>query len=100
MATRNQQLGVEKLYYAADNTFGTSVSWGFANTWYLIAFDSLSERNTYVRESKILTTRKVNASDIGKYGEIEHLYVNGTHHSVIRIEGYGEQEYWIDMEQE
>lgn len=56
-----------RLYYAADNTYSTSVSSGFANTWYVLAFSSRAFRDEYVASSPRLATRDVTKREALRY---------------------------------
>jgi hypothetical protein len=39
-----------KRYFAADNTYASDTSTGFANTWYVLAFNSRAARDEWVEQ--------------------------------------------------
>lgn len=55
--------------YAANNSYGNETSTGFANTWYVLAFDSAAHRDAYIDASKSLAARPISRSQIRQYVE-------------------------------
>ena len=104
MSTLNEcarQLGAgSKLWYAADNYFGTATSWGFNNTWFVIAFDSLLARNLYVSETNSLTCRAIFSYQIKDNGGVELLHVDGKVYQVYMDNQADESTYWAIGEDE
>ena len=56
-------------YFAADNTHGSRSSVGFANTWYVLVFDSKSARDDYVAGSDNISARKIKRREVTHYAE-------------------------------
>lgn len=54
-------------FFATDNIYATESSVGFANTWRVLVFSSLSDRNLYVAKSKDIATRPIYKKEISKY---------------------------------
>jgi hypothetical protein len=55
------------LFYSAGNCYATETDIGFANTWYIYAFDSKANRDAYVESAADRATRAVKRAEIGKY---------------------------------
>lgn len=56
-----------KKYYAANNTFGTESSFGFANTWFVLAFSNKVDRDNYVDCCSEVSATKIKRSEIKEY---------------------------------
>ena len=54
------------MYYAANNSFGSETSIGFANTWDVLAFDTKANRDDYV-ENGNLSTRAIKRNQVTGY---------------------------------
>jgi len=48
-----------KKYYAAENHYGSDISHGFYNTWYIMAFDSKAHRDEWVESRNTLTAQPI-----------------------------------------
>lgn len=55
-------------FYAAENSYGSATSFGFANTWYAIRFDSRQERDGWVERRNTLTAEECSAMTARKLG--------------------------------
>lgn len=55
------------MFYAANNQYSNQTSVGFANTWYVLVFDSKKNRDDYVNNSSDLACRAIKRKEISKY---------------------------------
>lgn len=53
-------------YYAANNSYGSETSVGFANTWGVKVFASKKDRDEFVRNGD-LSARAIKKTEIGRY---------------------------------
>jgi hypothetical protein len=56
------------MYYAAENSYATDTSVGFANTWGAVGFPTKRMRDVYVVRATDMTTRSIKASELKRYG--------------------------------
>lgn len=77
-------------FYAAENSYGSATSHGFANTWYAIRFDSRQERDEWVARRKTLTAEACTAAVARKLG-VSVAFHNGQKYRVD-----GDVEYAMD----
>ena len=63
------------MYYAAVNSYATSTSVGFANTWSVIGFQTRAMRAAYIQSADDLATRAILSKEIRSYGA-KHGEVN------------------------
>lgn len=56
-----------KTYYVAENYYSTETSVGFANTWYVVAYQNKKDRDNRVKTSPYLATKAIKAADINMY---------------------------------
>ncbi len=55
-------------YYSAHNLWANETSIGFANTWYILAWESRKARDAHVKERcRDPASRAIKRDDIGKY---------------------------------
>lgn len=55
------------MFYAADNHYSTDTDIGFANTWFVLAFDTKEHRDAWVREANGQAARAITRKQIPKY---------------------------------
>jgi hypothetical protein len=77
-------------FYAAENSYGSATSFGFANTWYAIRFDSRQERDEWVSRQNTLTAEKCSAKAARKLG-VSMAVHNG---QMYHVDGDVEYEVW------
>lgn len=53
--------------FAANNTYSNETSTGFANTWYVLAFEDAASRDAYVANAKGLAVKAMAKTDISRY---------------------------------
>ncbi len=53
--------------FAANNTYATETSTGFANTWYVLAFEDQESRDAYVAKAHGLAVKAITKSEISRY---------------------------------
>jgi hypothetical protein len=54
-------------FYAASNNYSSESSIGFANTWFVMVFESKKSRDAYVASARNLAPRAIHKSDIAQY---------------------------------
>jgi len=64
-------------YYAANNSYGSDTSIGFANTWNVLVFDTKESRDAYVDDGN-LSTRAIRRDEVTKYAANWHMNRNET----------------------
>ena len=55
------------MYYAACNHYATDASVGFANTWYVLSFETKSELDAFVSSAEDMATRAIKRREIKLY---------------------------------
>jgi hypothetical protein len=55
------------MYYAAENTYGSLSDIGFANTWYVVAFDSARNRNAWIESRDTLSAKAITRKEVTRY---------------------------------
>jgi hypothetical protein len=55
------------MYYAADNSCASSTSHGFANTWFVLAFDTKAHRDQYVADANNLACCAISRRQVTGY---------------------------------
>lgn len=53
--------------FAANNTYATETSFGFANTWYVLAFRDKESRDAYVEKAKGIAVKAITRKEIPFY---------------------------------
>lgn len=53
--------------FAANNRYATDTSTGFANTWYVLAFEDQLSRDEYVRRAQGLAVKAIAKAEISRY---------------------------------
>jgi hypothetical protein len=55
------------MFYAADNHYSRNTGVGFANTWYVLAFETRAARDEYVRTAAGMAARAILKSEVTRY---------------------------------
>ena len=91
-----RQLGTEeRLWYATENLFGVSTSWGYSNGSYVIAFDTRAARDLYVVEANASTCQRILFSQVSEYGTVEQLIIDGETYAVYMTDESDDTTYWV-----
>lgn len=53
--------------FAANNRYATNTSTGFANTWYVLAFEDQQSRDAYVSHAQGLAVKAIAKAEISRY---------------------------------
>lgn len=64
------------MYYAANNHYGSPTDVGFANTWYVLAFETKAERDAYVENSTSRAARAIYRHEVTSYATNWHMTRN------------------------
>lgn len=57
----------KKYYFAAANSYGSESSTGFANTWFVKAFESMKDRDDWVYGTNRIDVLAIKKSEISGY---------------------------------
>jgi len=55
------------MHFAANNHYGSETDRGFANTWYVIAFESKAARDEYIEQSKSLAATAITRREVSAH---------------------------------
>ena len=55
------------MFYAADNHYSDETGVGFVNTWYVLAFETRTWRDEYVRTAAGMAARAILKSEVTRY---------------------------------
>lgn len=84
-------------YYAADNSYGSSTSHGFANTWFVVVFDNKESRDAWVEQSNNLTRKAIKREEVIKYSRNYDMTQNRYHEpKLFTREYWGIDSYGLD----
>ena len=53
--------------FAANNSYATDNDQGFANTWFVLAFEDAASRDAYVANAKGLAVKAIAKTEISRY---------------------------------
>ena len=85
----------ERLWYATENYYGVSTSWGFSNGTHVIAFDTRVARDMYVVEADSPTCQRIFSSQVSDYGTVEQLHIDGEVYSVYMEDEGDDSSYYV-----
>ncbi len=72
------------MFYAADNQYSTPTSVGFSNTWSVLAFESKTARDAWVKMDDGLAARAIKRTEIAKYLDREPKPFTGECYALTR----------------
>ncbi len=78
-------------HYAAENLYGTSTSHGFANTWYVVVFDSAAKRDAYVEGRDTITAKAISRRQVTSYVDATPKCFSTQHYAIINEQSYSEE---------
>ena len=67
---------MKKHYYAAENVLASSSSFGFANSWRVLVFESKTARANFIDNSRALGTKAIKKNEVTKYATNYSLTLN------------------------
>ena len=79
-------------FYAASNRYASETSVGFANTWFVLVFNSRTARDEYVQQARDLATRAITRRDVPRYADAHPKPFSGEYIGILddhqEIPGY------------
>lgn len=57
------------MFYAANNSYASATDIGFANTWFVVGFETRRERDDYVAAATDMAARAITRAEVRQYAQ-------------------------------